>query len=79
MTVFQVGVNKESGAVTIWIDAPCGLKPICPDLEALKEFSDMLLEFYTGKKAEKDRIEMISDGLLEQALGGDECFSNGAG
>jgi hypothetical protein len=74
MTLFQIDINKRSGAVTIWIEAPCGLKPIlvCADLEGMKEFGEMLLNFYSDKKGEKDRVEKISSNLLEQALSNKE-------
>lgn len=70
MTLFQIGVDSESGSVTIWMEAACGLKPIlvCADLEGVREFAGMLLDFYNSKKAEKDRIERISENLLRQAL-----------
>jgi hypothetical protein len=76
MTFFRIGVNRESGAVTIWIEAPCGMKPIivCGDLEGVKEFAEMLLDFYNTGKEEKRKIEKVSDILLRQALGDDECF-----
>ena len=76
MSFFQVGVNKKSGAVTIWMEAPCGLRPIlvCADMEGMKEFGDMLLNFYNSRKEEKDKIAEISNELLEQALGDDEYF-----
>ena len=76
MTFFRIGVNRGSGAVTIWMEAPCGMKPIivCADLEGVKEFAEMLLDFYNTGKEEKRKIEKISDILLRQALGDDECF-----
>ena len=76
MTAFQIGVNRKSGAVTIWIETPFGLKPIlvCADLEGIKEFGGMLLDFYNRRMEEKDEIERISDKLLKQALGDDEYF-----
>lgn len=74
MTNFQIDINKRSGAVTIWLEAPCGLKPIliCHDLEGMKEFGEMLLNFYSDRKREKERIENISNNLLEQALSNKE-------
>ena len=77
MTFFQLGVNRESGAVTIWMEVPCGLRPIlvCADLEGVREFGDMLLNFYNDRKEEKDKVEKISNYLLEQALRDDEYFS----
>ena len=77
MTAFQIGVNRKSGAVTIWIETPFGLKPIlvCADLEGIKEFGGMLLDFYNCRKEERDTIEMVSNNLLRQALGDDEYFT----
>ena len=74
MTFFRIGVNRESGAVTIWMEAPCGMKPIivCADLEGVKEFAEMLLDFYNTGKEEKRKIEKVSNNLLRQALGNDE-------
>ena len=76
MTAFQIGVNRESGAVTIWLEASCGLKPIivCADLDGVREFADMLLGFYSSRKEERDTIEEVSNNLLRQALGDDEYF-----
>lgn len=81
MTFFRIGVNKASGAVTIWIEAPCGLKPIlvCADLEGVKEFADMLLNFCDSRKEGKAKIEEVSDILLRQALGDDEYFDKEVG
>lgn len=77
MTFFQLGVNKESGETTIWMEAPCGLRPIlmCADIEGLKEFGDMLLDFYNSRKEEKDKVKKISNNLLAQALGNAKYFS----
>jgi len=74
MTNFQIDINKRSGAVTIWIEATCSLKPIliCHDLEGMKEFGEMLLNFYRDRKREKERIENISNNLIEQALSNKE-------
>jgi len=76
MTFFQIGVNKESGTVTICMEAPCGLKTIlvCDDLGGVKEFADMLLDFYNSRKEKQEKIEEISNKLLRQALGDDEYF-----
>ena len=79
MTFFQVGVNRRTGVVTIWMETPCGLKPIlaCADLEGVKEFGDMLVDFYNSRKEERDRIEKVSSNLLRQALENNEYFSKG--
>ena len=77
MTAFQIGVNRKSGAVTIWIETAFGLKPIlvCADLEGVREFGGMLLNFYNRRKEEMDTIKMVSDNLLKQAMDEDEYFT----
>ena len=54
----------------LWMEAPCGFRPIIgwAHLEGVKEFSEMLLDFYNSRKEEKDRIKEVSDILLRQAL-----------
>jgi len=76
MTVFQMDVSRELGTVMLWMEAPCGMRPIIgwADLEGVKEFAEMLLDFYNGRKEEKSRITRASDNLLRQALGDAECF-----
>jgi len=74
MTVFRIGVNRKSGAVTIQMEAPCGFKPIlvCADLEGVEEFAQMLLDFCDSRKEEGGKIKQVSDNLLRQALGDDD-------
>jgi hypothetical protein len=73
VTVFQLSVNPSSGAVTIWIEAACGLRPlrVCADLEGVREFGQMLLDFYHARMDEKKRVLEVSENLLRQALPGD--------
>lgn len=81
MTFFQIGVNKDSGKVGIWLEAPCGeMKPIliCADLDGVKEFADMLLNFYNERKDGKDKVERISNYLLRQALQDDRYLKEEA-
>lgn len=70
MTVFQISVNGTTGAVTIWIEAACGLRPVlvCADLEGVREFGQMLLDFYEARMGEKKRVAEVSEKLLRQAL-----------
>ena len=81
MTFFRIGVNRESGAVTIWMEAPCGMTPIivCGDLEGVKEFAEMPLDFYNTGKEKRRKIERVSNHLLEQALGDDGYFGKEVG
>ena len=73
MTVFRIDVHRKSGEVRLWVKAPCGFGPIMgwADVEGVKEFAKMLLDFYSSRK-EKDKIKRVSDSLLQQALGDEE-------
>ena len=53
------------------MEAPCGFEPIVgwPHLEDVKEFADMLLDFYNSRREERNKVERVSDNLLRQALG----------
>ena len=78
MTLFRIDVSRETGAVMIWMEAPCGFKPIIgwAHLDGVKEFAEMLLEFYNSRRASEDNVKHVSDNLLRQALGGQEHFRN---
>ena len=71
MTLFRIDVSRETGAVMLLTEAPCGFKPIIgwAHLEGVKEFAEMLLDFYNSRKDERDEIENVSHSLLRQALG----------
>ena len=55
----------------LWMEAPCGFKPVIgwANLEGLKEFTAMLLNFYNSRKKERDKVKEVSDNIIEQALG----------
>ena len=74
MTLFRVDVARETGVVTLWMEAPYGFKPIIgwTHLEGVKEFAGMLLDFYNSRKEERDEIRKVSDSLLRQALGNEQ-------
>jgi hypothetical protein len=74
MTLFRIDVSRETGAVMVRMEAPCGFKPIIgwAHLEGVKEFAEMLLDFYNSRKEERDEVERVSDNLLRQALGGED-------
>ena len=44
MTLFRIDVSRETGSVMLWMEAPCGFKPIIgwAHLEGVKEFAEML-------------------------------------
>ena len=74
MTLFRIDVSREAGEVMLLMEAPCGFKPVIgwPHLEGMKEFTEMLLDFYNSRKEERDRVERVSDNLLRQALGDEQ-------
>jgi len=44
---------------------------VCADLEGVKEFAEMLLNFYNHRVDEKGHVAEVSENLLRQALGMD--------
>ena len=76
MPVFRIDVHRKSGKVLLWMKTPFGFQPIMgwADVEGVKEFAEMLLEFYDSREQGKDRVKEISDKLLWQALGDTEYF-----
>jgi hypothetical protein len=74
MTLFRIDVSRQTGAVMLWMEVPCGFKPIIgwTHLEEVKEFAEMLLEFYNRRKEERDEIKRISNNLLRQALSNED-------
>jgi hypothetical protein len=79
MTVFRIDVHRKSGEVMLWMETPCGPKPIIgwADLQGVREFSGMLLDFYEARMEEKDKIKETSDSLLRQALGDEQHSREG--
>ena len=73
MTLFRIEVSRETGAVMLFMKVPCGFKPVIgwPHLDGMKEFANMLLDFYYSRKGERDKAEKLYDSLLGQALGDD--------
>ena len=79
MTLFRIDISRQTGAVMLLMEAPCGFKPIIgwAHLEGVKEFAEMLLEFYNSRKEESNEVKRISDSLLRQALGDEEFLGEG--
>jgi len=72
MTTFRIDVHRKKGTVMLWMRTPLGYVPIIvwADVEGVKEFAEMLLDFYESRKeGERSRIIRISDHILEQAIG----------
>ena len=74
MTLFRIDVSRQTGEIMLWMEAPCGLKPIIgwAHLEGVREFSQMLMDFYNDRKEGSNEIKKVSDNLLRQALGDEE-------
>ena len=71
---FRIDVSRETGVIMLWTEAPCGFKPTIgwSHLEGVKEFAEMLFDFYNGRKEERDEIKKISNNLLRQVLGDED-------
>ena len=76
---YRIEFSKESGVI-LWLETPCGFKqPLIrwADLDRVKQFADMLLDFYHHQMEEDrmncekkdDEVRVVSDNLLRQALG----------
>jgi len=78
MTLFRIDVSRETGAVMVWMEVPCGFKPIIGwnGLEGVREFAEMLLDFYNNRKEGRDEVKAASDKLLQQALGDEKYDKN---
>jgi len=52
MTLCMIDVSRETSEVMLWMEAPCGFKPIIgwAHLEGVKEFAEMLMDFYDSRK-----------------------------
>jgi len=76
MMLFRLDVSRKSGEVMLWRETPWGLKPIIgwADVEGVKEFAEMLLDFYNRTNEERDKFKEVSDKLLSQALDDEEYF-----
>ena len=78
MTTFRIDVHRKNGTVMLSMKTPLGYTPIIcwANIEGVKEFSEMLLDFYESRQGEKSRIIRISDRILEQAIGEGQCFED---
>jgi hypothetical protein len=75
MTLFRIDVHKETGTVTLYIEAACGFKPVIgwTNIDGVKEFADMLLDFYKNRqRCEDNKVKAVSNELLTEALGDDD-------
>jgi hypothetical protein len=69
MTNFRLDVSRKTGEAMLWMgtdETACGYKPVLawPSMEGVREFAHMLLEIYSCRKRERDKIREVSDSLL---------------
>jgi len=64
----------------LWMETLHGPNPIIgwADLEGVREFAEMLLDFYQDRMEERGKIKRVSNSLLRQALGDEEYFGKEA-
>jgi hypothetical protein len=69
--VYHFDTHTETGQIVLTMEKPCGSKFFVGwrGLEELKEFANMLLDFYWQERMEKLHTDDISHDLLLQALG----------
>ena len=74
MESYQFSFNGDSGKVILPMQSPCGLKPIIGwrGLDELRDFADMLLNFYWRNKINELEIRYITDDILSRAFSKDE-------
>jgi hypothetical protein len=58
---------------------PCGFVPIIAwtDMTGVREFAEMLLDFYNHRRNEIERVKKTSDYIIQQAIG--ENYINDGG
>lgn len=80
MPLFRFDVNRQSGIVTLLSETGCGMKPVFmwADLDGVKEFAEMLLNFYNDALNESSRIREVSDQILRQAFDDGDCSAGPA-
>ena len=69
MTHFRVDVSRDTGEVMLYMDMPCGAKPILgwPNADEMKEFAQTLLGLCDVIATRKKNFD-ISEKLLSEAL-----------
>jgi hypothetical protein len=69
MTRFRVDVDRDTGEVMLYMDMPCGEKPILgwPNEDGMKVFAQTLLGFCSEIENRKKNFD-ISEKLLSEVL-----------
>jgi len=70
MESYQFSLNSDSGKVILSMQLPCGFKPIMGwrRLDEVRDFADMLLDFYWRNKIKELEIKYFSDDKLTQVF-----------
>ena len=73
MTLFRIDVSRKTGEVMLWMETECGFRPVMgwPNMGGVREFGEMLLDIYSRREGEEDRIREVSQSIIRQALGDD--------
>lgn len=60
-------------------NTPCGFVPVIgwADISGVREFAEMLLEFYNHRRTDIARVKKTSDFIIQQAIG--ENYINDGG
>jgi hypothetical protein len=73
VTVYHFHTNSRTGQVVLSMEAPCGSNQAIgwQGLEDMRQFADMILDFYWQRKMEKLHIDDVSENLIHEALDDD--------
>jgi hypothetical protein len=69
MTHFRIDVARETGQITLFMEMPCGAKPVLgwPNTDGMKEFACMLLNLCENIET-TDKSRDIRNRLLEKSI-----------
>ena len=81
VTRYRVDVCNKTGVITVWMqteETPCGFVPIIAwaGMDGVREFAEMLLEFYSLRIRNIEELKKTSDYIIRQAIG-DNYFYEG--
>ncbi len=71
MTAYQFDTNTHTGQVVLSMEAPCGSKQAIgwQGLEDMRQFAEMLLDFYWHRRMERLHVDDVSESMLHTAFG----------
>jgi hypothetical protein len=82
VTRYKLEVCNRTGVITVWMQSehtPCGFVPIIAwtDMTGVREFAEMLLDFYNHRRKDIEKVKKTSDYIIQQAIG--EHYINDGG